>query len=69
MPFNDTSMVIKVDVPFYFGGLEQWSEPFRRNYFFYQCRLPIDDWISIDICKQKIDKRVCLICDIVYWYI
>ena len=26
----------------------------------------VDDQISIDLCKQKIVKRVCLICNVVY---
>ena len=56
MSFNDRHMGIEVGVPFCFRDWNSDQKLFEE--IMYQCRLPVDDRISIDICKQNIIKRV-----------
>ena len=51
MSFNDRHMGIEVGVPFYFRDWNNDQKLFEE--IMYQCRLPVDDRISIDILQAE----------------
>ena len=66
MHFNDIRMGIEIGVPFYFRDRNS-DRSFLKKFFLVS--MQINRRWSIIHRKQKIIKRVCLICDVVDWHV